>query len=174
MTHQRDAILEGLIKNEWPKLRKFFRTKVPEGDVLDLVQNTMLAFVENGGPREAGNERAYLWGIARKQVLKHYEKHRRQSAALRERAAHGARPRPVAVEQARPIATELVAALHTLPADQQMAIELRHGEDLKLEEVAEALEVSLATAKRYLSAAEDKLRTELGGTEEIAEGYAKL
>jgi RNA polymerase sigma factor (sigma-70 family) len=173
MTHQRDAILEGLIKNEWPKLRKFFRTKVPEGDVLDLVQNTMLAFVENGGPREAGNERAYLWGIARKQVLKHYEKHRRQSQPF-DSTLHTALDLGPSLSSKLDRRNQLVAALHTLPADHQMALELRHGEDLKLEEVAEALEVSLATAKRYLSAAEEKMRSALGGPDSIANEYAKL
>jgi RNA polymerase sigma factor (sigma-70 family) len=172
MTTTRDTILEGLIKNEWPKLRRFFRTKVPEGDVLDLVQNTMLGYVE-GGPRDPSAARAYLWGIARKQVLKHWEKHRRQSEPF-ESAKHTAMDLGPSLSSKLDNRNRIVAALHTLPADQQMAIELRHGEDLKLEEVAEALEVSLATAKRYLSAAEDKLRTELGGTEEIAEGYAKL
>ncbi|MBK8219367.1 MAG: hypothetical protein IPK71_37060 [Myxococcales bacterium] len=43
-----------------------------------------------------------------------------------------------------------------------MAFELRHGEELSLEETAAALDVSLATVKRYLSAAEDKLRVILG------------
>lgn len=168
----RDEILEGLIKNEWPKLRRFFRTKVPEGDVLDLVQSTMLAYVE-GGPRDASSARAYLWGIARKQVLKHYDKHRRHSEAF-DSAIHTAMDLGPGVSSKLDNRNRLTAAMHTLPADQQMAIELRHGEELKLEEVAEALEVSLATAKRYLSAAEEKLRAELGTVDAIAKGYAKL
>ncbi|MBK8219368.1 MAG: sigma-70 family RNA polymerase sigma factor [Myxococcales bacterium] len=75
MTTTREQELERLIRDEWPKLRRFFHTKVPEADVLDLVQATMLAFVE-GRTRATSGPRAYLWGIARLQVLKHYEKHR--------------------------------------------------------------------------------------------------
>ena len=74
MTMTRDHILERLIQDEWPKLRRFFHSKVPESEVLDLVQATMLAFVE-GRHRAEGGEKAYLWGIPRFQVLKLYGKH---------------------------------------------------------------------------------------------------
>lgn len=173
MKTTRDATLERLIKHEWPKLRRFFRTKVAEGDVLDLVQNTMLAYVEGGGPSEPGKERQYLWGIARKQVLKHYEKHRRETQPF-DSTVHTAMDLGPSLSSKLDLRNRMVAALLTLPADQQMAIELRHGEDLKLEEVAAALDVSLATAKRYLAAAEDKMRAALGDLGAVAEGYAKL
>jgi len=38
---------------------------------------------------------------------------------------------------------------------------LRHGEGLMLEEVAEAMDISLATVKRYLAAAKRDLQQEL-------------
>jgi RNA polymerase sigma factor (sigma-70 family) len=171
MTTERDAILEGLIKHEWPKLRRFFGTKVPESDVLDLVQNTMLGYVE--GAPERGKEKQYLWGIARKQVLKHYEKYRRETEPF-DSTVHRATDLGPSLSSKLDRRNRVVAALLTLPADQQMAFELRHGEELKLEEVAGALEVSLATAKRYLVAAEEKLRVELGDHGVVANGYAKL
>ena len=171
MAIDRDAILQRLIKAEWPKLRRFFRTKVAEGDVLDLVQNTMLAYVD--GSPERGKERQYLWGIARKQVLKHYEKHRRETEAF-DSSVHRATDVGPSLSSKLDRRNRVVAALLTLPADQQMAVELRHGEDLKLEEVAEALGVSLATVKRYLAAAEDTLRAQLGDLAAVIEGYAKL
>ena len=172
MNQNRDAILEQLIREEWPKLRRFLRTKVPEADVLDLVQATMLAFVE-GRARATAGERAYLWGIVRLQVLKHYEKHRRETQPF-DSSIHTAMDLGPSLSSKLDSRNRLIAALHTLPVDQQMAIELRHGEGLKLEEVAEALDVSLATAKRYLGAAEEKMRAELGSTEAVADGYAKL
>jgi RNA polymerase sigma factor (sigma-70 family) len=171
MTTERDAILQGLIKHEWPRLRRFFRTKVADADVLDLVQSTMLAYVE--GAPERGKEKQYLWGIARKQVLKHYEKHRRETEAF-DSAIHKATDLGPSLSSKLDRRNRVVAALLTLPADQQMAVELRHGEELKLEEVAEALDVSLATAKRYLGAAEEKLRAELGDMSFVTDGYSKL
>lgn len=171
-TSERNAILETLIDGEWPKLRRFFRTKVADSDVMDLAQSTMLAYVE-GGPREPGSARSYLWGIARKQVLKYYEKHRRPTDPF-DSTIHTATELGGSLSSKVDNRNRIVAALRTLPADQQMAIELRHGEELKLEEVAAALDVSLATAKRYLGAAEEKLRAELGGVDAIADGYSKL
>ena len=64
MTTSREYLLEHLINNELAKLRRFFATKVPGADVNDLVQQTMLAFVERRD-QIVGSERAYLMGIAR-------------------------------------------------------------------------------------------------------------
>jgi RNA polymerase sigma-70 factor, ECF subfamily len=53
--------------------------------------------------------------------------------------------------------------LERLPVDQRVAFVLRKIEGLALDEVAEALGVSLATAKRRISAAEDEIAAMLGG-----------
>jgi RNA polymerase sigma-70 factor (ECF subfamily) len=173
-TGERDTILQTLIDCEWPKLHRFFSTKVPACDVLDLAQSTMLAFIE-GGLRDPGAARAYLWSIARKQVLKYYEKHRGRADPF-DSEHHTAMDLGPSLSSKLDQRNRVVAALRTLPADQQMAIELRYGEDLKLEEVAEVLGVSLATVKRYIAAATEKLRAELGSVDEVevAEAYKKL
>lgn len=169
----REAVLEGLIQNEWPKLRRYFRTLVPESDVLDLVQNTMLAYVESSGPREPGKERAYLWGIAWKQTLRFYEKNKRKNVPF-DSTIHTAMDLGHTVSSRLDKQNRLAGALHAIPVQQQSAVLLRHCEDLKLEEVAEALDVSLATVKRYLSAAEDSLRLELGSLDGIGKEYERL
>lgn len=169
----RDEMLEGLIKNEWPKLRRYFRTLVPESDVLDLVQSTMLAYVESAGPREPGKERAYLWGIAWRQTLRFYEKHRRKAVPF-DSAVHSAMDLGHTLSSRLDKQSRLAGALHAIPVQQQSAVLLRHCEDLKLEEIAEALDVSLATVKRYLASAEERLRVELGSLEGIAREYKNL
>ena len=136
MTTTTNRVLEDLIRNEWPKLRRFFRTKVADADVLDLVQQTMLAFVE-GRSRATSGERAYLWGIARFQVLKHYEKHRASTPF--DSTLHTAMELGPSLSSRLDGRTRLLRALHTLPVDHQMAFELRHGEELPLEEVAAAI-----------------------------------
>jgi RNA polymerase sigma-70 factor (ECF subfamily) len=172
MTMNREQELERLIRDEWPKLRRFFHTKVPEGDVLDLVQATMLAFVE-GRARATAGLRPYLWGIARLQVLKHYEKHRGSTPF--DSQVHTALDTGPSLSTRIDSRSRLLRALHQLPADHQMAFELRHGEELSLEEVAAALDVSLATAKRYLAAAEEKLRAILGAeADQAAAEYTNL
>lgn len=165
MTSERDHTLESLIRNEWPKLRRFFRTKAPDAETLDLVQQTMLAFVE-GRARAEGSERWYLWGIAHKQVLKLYGKHR--SSVPFDSSIHTAMDLGPSLSSRIDQRTRLLRALHALPLDHQSAFELRHGEGLSLQEVSEALGVSLATTNRYLSLAQTKLRELLGDDAEQA------
>lgn len=171
MTTSRDHILEHLIKHELANLRRFFATKAPPSDVHDLVQQTMLGFVER---REhiVGSERAYLMGIARFQLLRHYNK-RRNSTPF-DSAMHTALDVGPTFSTLLDSRTRLQQALHQLPLDHQIAFELRHGEELPLEEVASAVGVSLATVKRYLTAAEAKLRALLGDAADHAGAdYAK-
>lgn len=155
------AAAEGLIREEWPKLERFFRTKVPPADILELAQSTCLTYVQRLDEVET-NPRAYLWAIARFQVLKHWDRFRARDAAAFDSSQHSLAAVGPSLSSAIARRSSVVAALQSLPADQQMAIELRHGEGLTLEETAHALGVSLATAKRYLAAAEDSLRTLLG------------
>lgn len=170
----RDAMLEHLIKTEWPNLRRFFRTKVPEGEVLDLVQATMLAYVEGDGPKEAGKEKQYLMGIARFQLLKYYDsKHRRAGEAFNSEL-HRVTDLGPSLSSKLDSRNRVVAALQTLTADEQMAVELRHGEDMKIDEIAEAMGKSPATVKRYIASGEEKLRAQLGDMSSVSEAYKNL
>jgi RNA polymerase sigma-70 factor (ECF subfamily) len=171
MPSNNNETLEALIEHEWPKLRRFFRTKVADADALDLVQNTMLAYIS--GRPTPGTERAYLWGIARKQVLKHYEKHRHGGDPFNS-SEHGVPDVGPSLSSKIDRREHIVAALIKLPADYQMAVELRYGEGLELQEVADALEVSLATVKRYLDHAMTTLREEFRDAGTVAESYRKL
>jgi RNA polymerase sigma-19 factor, ECF subfamily len=170
MTPDRKRLLDDLIAKEWPKLRRFFRTKVPDADVLDLTQQTLLSFVEKS--TGVADDRAYLWGIARRMVLKHYEKHRATDTF--DSTIHTAMDMGRSLSSRLDDRHRLLRGLHTLPVDHQMAFELRYGEELSLDEVATALGVSLATAKRYIAAAEEKLRVVLTDAGSMRELYAEL
>lgn len=159
MSKDKDQVLEAMIKEEWPKLRRYFYTKVPESEILDLVGQTMLAFVE-GMDRITGSRRAYLRGIAHFQVLKHYAKSR--PSVPFDSTVHTAMDVGPAFSSRLDTRTKLLRALHQLPLEQQTAFELRYGEEYSREEVAQALGKPLATANRYLAAAEAKVREALG------------
>ncbi|HLB14225.1 MAG TPA: sigma-70 family RNA polymerase sigma factor [Burkholderiales bacterium] len=168
--HRRE-MLKGLISKEWPKLQRFFRTKVADADILDLVQSTFEAFLARK-PDQAGAERAYLWGIARKQVLKYYE--RRRGSEPFDSSVHCAAEATRSPSSVIADRNRLLVALRSLPVDQQIAFELRHGEGLTLEETAEAVGVSLATVKRYLAQAEERLRAVLGAqADEVRAAYSE-
>jgi RNA polymerase sigma-70 factor (ECF subfamily) len=63
--------------------------------------------------------------------------------------------------QDRALLGELYRALDRLPVAQRLAWTLRHAEGLELAAVAEACDCSLATVKRWISAAEQALREEV-------------
>jgi RNA polymerase sigma-70 factor, ECF subfamily len=63
--------------------------------------------------------------------------------------------------QDRALLAELYRALDRLPAQHRLAWTLRHAEGLELTAVAEACDCSLATAKRWINAAEAALRMEV-------------
>jgi RNA polymerase sigma-70 factor (ECF subfamily) len=66
-------------------------------------------------------------------------------------------------EAERERARMLYRALSELPFTDRTALVLRHLEGMELTEVAESLGCSLATSKRHLARAEQRLATKLGG-----------
>jgi len=70
----RDARLESLIANEYPKLARYLRTKVPCADVLDLAQAILLAIVD-APVVEIEDDRVLMWRITRRQVIAFYDEH---------------------------------------------------------------------------------------------------
>ena len=175
MTQDRDALLDHLIRDELPSLARFFRTKrVPPSDVLDLVQSTMLAYVEGDGPKEAGKEKQYLMGIARNKWFHYLDtKHKRVGEAF-DSEIHGVSRLGPSLSSALDKRNRVVAALQGLTGNEQMAVELRHGEEMKIDEVAHAMDKSPAQVKRYLASAEEKLRAQLGDMSAVSETYKNL
>lgn len=162
--------LQALVRAEWPKLNRFFRSKTVEPDCYDLVHQTFVAFLEKSGTQTLERPRHYLWGIARLQLLKYLEKKR--PAASFDSSIHAVGSFATSLGAKLDRRQKLLEALRLLPVDQQSAFELRYGEELSLEETAEALGVSLATVKRYLARALETLRTAHGGDEEAATAEA--
>lgn len=152
---------EAIIRAEWPRLKRFFRTKVGDADAYDLTQATLLAFLENGGAMRE-QPPAYLWGIARRQVIRFYSQ--RRTGEPFDSSIHCVGRRSGGSSQIHR-RRAVLDALAQLPLDLQIAIELRTVEGCSLEEVAATLEVSLATAKRYLARAVTELRKRLEGND---------
>jgi RNA polymerase sigma-70 factor (ECF subfamily) len=157
-----------LARKQWPKLKRFFKSKVVEPDCYDLTQESLLAFIRTD-PTKIHHPDAYLRGIARKRSLGYYERKRptEKFESTRISAAEIGGSLSSQLDRRR----RLVGALAQLPMDQQVAFELRFGEGLQLQEVAEAMELSLATIKRYLSKATQTLR-EILGRPQFADAHA--
>lgn len=142
---------------------RFFRSKVPEA-AEDLAQNTFLALVELDPARLRDQQlRAYLFGIARNQLLLYLRGKTRAAArfdpltaSVRDAGAGAAKI--VAREQQHRLIAD---ALQRLPVDYQIALELHYFENLAVAEIAVALERPVGTIKSLLSRGRDLLREEL-------------
>jgi len=156
-----------LFRRHIRSISQFFRTKVPEA-AEDLTQTTFLALVELDATRVAGVPfRAYLFGIARNQLLMHLRTKAR--AQLRfdplTHSAPDGGASPVRVVAAQEQQRTLAAALQRVPIDYQVALELHYFEGLPIAEIAEVLGRPVGTVKSLLSRGRDLLRARL---EELA------
>lgn len=154
---------EALIERHYDAIAGFFVNKAgAHGD--DLVQRTFLRCAENLTRfRTEGTFRAFLFGIARNVLFEH----------IRERARHGPSPdlhtsslfdlQPGAVTLLSRHAEErlLLEALHRIPVELQLALELYYWEELSVDELAVALDIPAGTVKSRLHRGRALLRQAL-------------
>jgi RNA polymerase sigma-70 factor (ECF subfamily) len=124
----------------------------PGHDFEDLLQDVFLRFYNRvQGLREPSALRSFIYSITIRVVR--WEIRRAQSLRRREAAALELRDGPEMVT-ADPEARDLVAraqvVLDGLPPRERAVFVLRHVEGKELSEIAEGLEISLSTAKRWL------------------------
>jgi RNA polymerase sigma factor (sigma-70 family) len=148
-----------LFRRYFKVVYKFFRHKVDVG-YKDLVQRTFLGCVEK---RDAIPDdvafRAYLLGIAHKQLLQHLRKKEREGRAL-----DGQRSLPTESVRSpsRMLALQgeqrlLLLALRSVPLDLQIVVELFYWEEFKLADIAQITGVAVGTVKSRLSRAREEL-----------------
>jgi RNA polymerase sigma factor (sigma-70 family) len=172
MQPQSNAAIDPLIQDNWPKLKRFFRAKVPEPDCYELVQDTLMEFVKKHREKVLDNPRAYLWGIARFKVLK-YIGGKRSATAEFDSKIHSVMGPQTTLSVRFDRRDKLMNALRSLTAEQQIAFELHYGEGMTNEEVAQTMELSPATAKRRIKEAREQLQILLANSShlEIADAY---
>lgn len=165
-----------LFKRHIRSVTRFFRTKVPDA-AEDLAQNTFLALIQLD-PARLGEVplRAYLFGIARNQLLLHLRGKSRAAARFDPLTVSardlGASPaKVVARDQQHQLVVE---ALGRIPVDYQVALELHYFEGLPVAEIAEALGRPVGTIKSLLSRGRDLLRVELEAVASTSELLASV
>jgi RNA polymerase sigma-70 factor (ECF subfamily) len=141
---------------------RFFSNKLP-AVAEDLMQKTFLACIASTTPPTALRSfRGFLFGIARKQLLRHFEGRGQlggeEMMSRVSLAALATTPtQRIAKEQDR----ELIhRALAKLPLDQQISIELYYWQKLSVAEVAVALGLSAGGTRAKLHRARQRLREE--------------
>lgn len=145
-----------LARRYYPNVRRFFDVKVPH-HAEDLTQRTFLACAENlASFRGDATFKAYLFGIARIQLLRHlrHSKVRDDHAARKSWSGGTARRTSLSMIVAnRQEHHLLLLAYAKLPPDQQITIELYYWEDMTSSEIASALDVPTSTVTTRLSRA---------------------
>lgn len=148
-----------LLARHFSRLRTYFRARVPEASVEDLVQEVFLRMVQ-ALPRFEGRSSfgAYLFGIARN-VMREYQRGReRQTDAAPLLDDDFATGLDLEAKLADGQTLELLLdALHAMPADAQDLLLLRYFEGLTLAELAEVFEIPVRIVTSLLHHARTRL-----------------
>jgi RNA polymerase sigma-70 factor, ECF subfamily len=152
---------EALFERYYKMVERFFVNKIPDA-VPDLVQETFTRCVENREKiRDNDQFRLYIFGIAYNVLKAHLRRRYRgeQPLEVSETSLRDLEPGPSAITLVlrRREHRMLLEALRTIPVDDQVVLELHYWESLTTEEIAEALRVPPATARRRLQRARNKL-----------------
>jgi RNA polymerase sigma factor (sigma-70 family) len=152
---------------------RFFRTKVAEADIADLMQATFMTCFEHGENLEQdASFRAFLLGFARNLLLHHYRtryrKHDKVDFGVSSILEIGVSPSAVIAEQQDE--RRLLMALRGLPIEQQILLELYYWEGMQGPELAEfyarpegTIRTQLRRARQQLSASFEQLEGERVG-----------
>lgn len=149
-----------LFKRHFDAVYGFFENKV-RTDVDELVQETFLACVHKRDRfRRQSSFRTFLFAIARFELYRHWRRHARSGEVLDfsdiSLAQLGTTPATrMARDQAR---EQLLAALRSLPLEQQLLLELHYWEGMESQELAEVFDIAAATARTRLFRARHALR----------------
>ena len=157
--------------------RRLFRIAVAylrdPDEALDAVQETFVKAYCNAARWDPRSEvGAWLTRIAINQSIDRYRRVRRRQAAEAplesEAGDHDPRwtagdPSPERRLLGREVSEKIASALRGLPARQRAVFVLRHYEEMRLEDIANTLGMSLGTVKSSLHRAVHRLRDRLQG-----------
>jgi RNA polymerase sigma-70 factor (ECF subfamily) len=167
-----------LFERHFAALFRFFCAKLDSVRAEDLTQATLLACVDGKDRfRELGTFRAYLFSIARNQLLMHFRKQgvRDRVVELGTASVADLGASPSAVAAAKDEQRLLLAALREIPIDFQIAVELYYWEGLSTREIAAVLDVPEGTVRSRLARArehlEERMRA-LAGASDLAQSVS--
>lgn len=153
---------EALFARHFDSVFRFFRLKACDA-CDELVQRTFVACLEKrAGLRDVSSFRAFLFGIARFELLRHYQRsHRDRVVDLGVTTLLDLDPTPSRVAARNEEQRLLVHALRRIPIDLQIVIELHYWEHLSATEIGDALSIATGTVKSRLRRGRERLEEEL-------------
>lgn len=165
-----------LVQRHYASVRRFFDLRVPEV-AEDMTQLAFLACVEGRERvRSDASFKAYMFGVARRLLLRHLRGEDRFARMAQFRAAQGPDTTltPSGVVALRQEHRLLLRAFAELSTDEQIALQLFYWEGLGNAEIAAALDVSLTAVTSRISRARQRLRREIENIRVRAEVRASL
>lgn len=175
-----------LFDRHFDVLYRFLANKV--GDAADdLVQQTFTACIRGGvAYRGESSFRAYLFAIARHELYRFLERRGREGPPcdVAELSLHDLGTSPSAAIARKEDERVLLEALHRLPLEQQLVVELYYIEGMRGRDLVAALGIPPGTVRSRLRLALDRLRREvdaiaqapncLASTRATIDGWASL
>ena len=155
---------ETLAERLFPPVFRFFASKLEREHARELVQRTFAAFAEaRTSFRGEGSVRAFILGIARRQLLRALHRWDRNVQRVDGRVSSIADLRtsiPSKLARRARMASVL-AALDEIPLDYRVALELYYWENLRVREIAEAVGASPAAVRMQLTRGRRLLKAQL-------------
>jgi RNA polymerase sigma factor (sigma-70 family) len=151
---------QALVDRHGPEVLGFLRATVGANDAEDAFQETFLAALKAYPRADGRNLRAWIFTIARRKAIDEHRSRSRRPRPLDEPTeAPGARRDGTTTSGApEPNAGEVWNAVGALPSAQRVAVALRFVGDLRYREIAAALGVTEAAARRRVADAIERLR----------------
>jgi len=149
---------ELLFERYYNMVERFFLNKVGDA-VPDLVQETFARCIKNHRKiRDNKQFRMYIFGIAYNVLKDHLRKRYRGGQPLNtEVSVRDIEPGPSTLVARRREHRLLLEALRNIPIDDQVILELHYWENLTTEQIAEALDIPVGTARGRLQRARERL-----------------
>ena len=138
-----------LVERYYPKVLNFCRSKAPSA-ANDIAQKSFLGVFERLDKlRDPANFRGFLFGVVCNQVRMHYRRNRVEG----ERLDFGTvtsmdlDPSPSRIMTEKAEHRVLLEGLRRIPLEYQMVLELHYWENMRGQDIAEALDLPLGTVK---------------------------
>ena len=153
------AALAELYQRYASDVERYVRRLCPDGDTMDCVHETYLAVARNADSFRTGSALPWLLTLASRRALD--EQRRKRRRARREESAARSD------EEVSPrVDGNLEEQLARLPVNLRAVLELRFVDDLRHEDVARVLGVSLRTAKEWSKRGLEMLRERMENEDE--------
>ncbi len=153
-----------LLARHRPALLRFFRNRARD-DAHELLQRSFLACLEKRDTlRSATSFRAFLFGVARLELLRHIDERRRMPDAIDPAGITLSDPQtvPSHIVVRRQERRRLAQALAELPGELQIVVALQYWERLTTAQIAEVEGIPVGTVKSRLRRAKQRLLAQLG------------